>query len=98
MQKPVSKEEIYLFLSYTLTSFIHFFIYSFYKYLHTDCVSDSILILGKACLQVVFNPSALREIVNRQTKVNIRWLPVLRRKIPDSRDLGSRVGVGEVII
>ena len=25
-------------------------------------------------------------------------LPVLRRKIPDSRDPGSRVGVGEVVI
>ena len=44
------------------------FICSFHKYLHTDCVSDSILILGKVCLQVVFNASALREIVNGQKK------------------------------
>lgn len=55
------RKKIYLFLSYTLTSLIHFFIYSFYKYLHTDCVSDSILILGKACLPVVFNPSIERD-------------------------------------
>ena len=61
-------------------------------------MSDSILILGKVCLQVVFNPSALRERVNGQKKGNMRWLPVLRRKIPDSRDPGSRVGVGEVVI
>ena len=70
LQKSANKEEIYLFLSYTLNSFIHFFHLFILRIFAYDSVSDSILILGKVCLQVVFNPSALRERVDRKKETS----------------------------